>query len=109
MTYPLDEHRAALGRLTRDPLICTCKPENPRHVEPWHCVTAEQIASWRERENPPETSESVAQRATWLWLWFSQDPAARRLSGRPEALALDQWDDERGMTRLEALMFRGRP
>lgn len=106
MTYSQAEHRAALGRLTRDPLICRCTPENPRHTSPWDCVTADQIAAWREREKPPACSDLTARRVCWLWLWFSQDPEARRLSGRPEALPFDDFDDARGMTRLEGMMFQ---
>ena len=81
-SYPLSDHRTSWINLTRDPEVCTCTPVNPRHTEPWKCVSDEQLAAWREREQPPATSPDTARRACWLWLHFSRDVEARRLSGR---------------------------
>jgi hypothetical protein len=63
-----------------DNLACTCTPTNARHVNGWDCVTPEQLAAWRKTE--PHYTGDKAKRLTWMWVQFSQDPAAKRLSGR---------------------------
>ena len=92
MTYPLEEHRQALGRLTRDPEKCTCQPLNPRHTDGYHCITLGQIAMWKQRDtmvaavvremNQIMTREAERRHA-WLWLHWSHDVIAKHLSGRP--------------------------
>ena len=87
--YPLSEHRASWAKLTKEPEVCTCTPVNPRHTEPHRCVTAEQLAAWAERSPGAVIVQREETRLflCWLWLSFSQDPEARRLSGRTVTLA----------------------
>lgn len=71
---------------------CVCKPKNKRHTEGFHCITKEQLEAWRKSG---EMDASIIahlhiqsqNRLAWLWLHFSQDPEARRLSGRVVTLA----------------------
>ena len=67
-----------------DEVRCTCQPVNPRHTDGWHCVTDEQIRAWRATvpDMPATLFEATARRCAWLWLNWSQDPEAKRLSGR---------------------------
>lgn len=117
--------------IRRDDPICTCKPENPRHNEPWKCVTKEQLAAWQDAMlNTGHYNVIIPidqrKRLAYLWLHFSQDPEAKRLSGRGThsadcALAvnarhgctcdfgLDTWDDAAGMSELEKRMFEHAP
>jgi hypothetical protein len=91
--------------LKQDPAVCTCKPGNPKHREGWQCVTAEQLGAYKMAAPPPwPTFTSDQKRQAWLWLWFSQHPEAKKLTGRDEE-GLDAWDDAAGMTELQKWMF----
>lgn len=108
--------------LKRDEPVCSCKPENPRHKETWQCVTAEVVYAFLDREACHFQNLNDVKRAASMWLHFSQDPEAKRLSGRVssptrqevldqlktipnDALGLDTWDDAAGMSELEKRMF----
>ena len=84
---------------------CTCTPVNPRHLEPYKCVTKAQFAAWKKAEHGHAVlNQDLAKRLAYLWLHFSQDPEAKRLSGRQD-LGGDRWDDAAGMTELQKRMF----
>lgn len=93
MRYPLDDHRAAIGRPTRDPDACTCAPVNPRHAAPWHCLPPADLAAWRARH--PECVGPDDKARVLLWL-------EREFSTPRERV------DERGMTAIERMMFDDR-
>ena len=82
MTSESEKDAQARWILKRDEPACTCKPTNPKHTQGWHCVTKEQFAAWRLREPLCVSKLNDQKRLAYLWLHFSQDPEARRLSGR---------------------------
>ena len=113
--------------IRQDLPACVCAPTNPKHREGWHCVTKVQLTEWAKHEPCYFTNPSDRKRACWVWLWFSQHPEAKKLTGRDEPdsltittpggsafrsssasaiLGFDRWDDDAGMTEIQKEMFR---
>ena len=90
--------------IKQDLPVCVCAPTNPKHREGWHCITPAQLTEWARHEACYFTNPSDRKRACWLWLWFSQHPEAKKLTGRDD-LGPDTWDDDAGMTELQKGMF----
>lgn len=64
--YRLTEHRAAMGRLTREPEACECTPRNPRHDTPRACISKAELAAWRAKN--PEFKGPDEKARVWCWL-----------------------------------------
>jgi hypothetical protein len=106
MVMPESEKDAQARKVWRkDEPVCVCTPQNPKHREGWHCVTVAQLTVWAQHETCYFTNASDRKRACWQWVWFSQHPEAKRLSGRDQAMGLDQWDDAAGLTEIQKMMF----
>jgi len=69
-----------------DEVRCTCQPVNPRHTDGgWQCLTPEQLNAWLAtvpEEVPITMTAATRRRLAWLWLNWSQDQTAKRLSRR---------------------------
>jgi hypothetical protein len=65
-----------------DDLACTCTPANPKHVSGWQCVTHEQLQAWYTREYMQASLPKMARQLAFMWLHFSRDPVAKKMSGR---------------------------
>lgn len=78
-----DGHREA-WTLKRDAPVCSCTPWNKKHASGYECIKPEVLAIWTALHPGPAAilSERSQKRLAWMWLCWSQDEEAKRLSGR---------------------------